>query len=110
MPLSRSFHHLAYANLAAQSAEQLSLAAVPREALGRANGRIELARSTAYAAGPALAGALVGWLGNAAVFVIGAALSSGAVALLLRIAEPARPLPPTRHPLRDMAEGAGFVW
>jgi predicted MFS family arabinose efflux permease len=83
---------------------------VPREALGRANGRIELARSTAYAAGPALAGALVGWLGNAAVFVIGAALSSGAVALLLRITEPARPLPPTRHPLRDMREGAEFVW
>src|SRR3954469_16894125 len=45
MPLSRSFHHLAYANLAAQSAEQLSLAAVPLVAvlvLGSGVGEIGL--------------------------------------------------------------------
>ena len=83
---------------------------VPREALGRANGRIELARSAAFAAGPALAGALVAWLGGAAVFVIGALLSCAAVALLVRIAEPSRPLPPARHPLREMRDGAQFVW
>ena len=83
---------------------------VPREQLGRANGRIELARSTAYAAGPALAGAMVAWLGGAAVFVLGALLSAGAVALLVRIVEPARPPVPARHPLREIQDGAQFVW
>lgn len=92
------------------AAPALVPALVSRDLLGRANGRIELARSTAYAAGPALAGALVAWLGGAAVFVLGALLSCGAVALLLRIAEPARPVPAARHPLREMRDGAQFVW
>jgi predicted MFS family arabinose efflux permease len=92
------------------AAPALVPALVARELLGRANGRIELARSSAYAAGPALAGALVAWLGGAAVFVLGALLSCAAVALLLRIAEPARTLAPARHPLREMREGAQFVW
>jgi MFS family permease len=92
------------------AAPALVPAIVARESLGRANGRIELARSAAYAAGPALAGALVAWLGGAAVFVIGALLSCGAVMLLLRIAEPARPAPAARHPLREVHQGAQFVW
>jgi predicted MFS family arabinose efflux permease len=92
------------------AAPALVPALVPREALGRANGRIELARSAAYAAGPALAGALVAWLGGAAVFVIGALLSCGAAALLFGIAEPRRPAVSGRHPLREMRDGAQFVW
>jgi predicted MFS family arabinose efflux permease len=92
------------------AAPALVPALVPRESLGRANGRIELARSTAFAAGPALAGAMVAWLGGAAVFVLGALLSAGAVALLVRIVEPPRPAPPDRHPLREMQDGAQFVW
>jgi MFS family permease len=36
-------------------------ALVPKEDLGLANGRLELARSLAFASGPALAGALVSW-------------------------------------------------
>src|SRR5262245_21532287 len=43
-------------------------ALVPREALAAANGRMELARSVAFAAGPALGGALVGWTGPATAF------------------------------------------
>jgi predicted MFS family arabinose efflux permease len=92
------------------AAPALIPALVRREELGRANGRVELARSAAFAAGPALAGALVAWLGGAAVFLIGALLSCGAVALLLRIAEPDRPAPAARHPLREMHQGAQFVW
>lgn len=92
------------------AAPALIPALVPRESLGRANGRIELARSSAYAAGPALAGALVAWLGGAVVFAIGALLSCAALALLLRIAEPARPAPAARHPLKEMRDGAQFVW
>ena len=92
------------------AAPALVPALVPRESLGRANGRLELARSTAFAAGPAAAGALVAWLGGAAVFVLGALLSCGAAVLLLRVVEPPRPAPAPRHPLRDMRQGAAFVW
>ena len=92
------------------AAPALVPALVPREALGRANGRLELARSTAFAAGPALAGALVAWVGGAAVFVLGALLSAAAVALLARIVEPSRPAPAARHPVLEMRDGAQFVW
>lgn len=85
-------------------------ALVPRELLGRANGRLELARSAAYAGGPALAGALVAWLGGSAAFVLAAVLSGAAVALLLRLVEPARPASPSRSPLRELKDGAALVW
>ena len=85
-------------------------ALVPRGSLARANGRLELARSAAYAAGPALAGALVAWVGGAAAFVLAALLSAAAVALLWRLHEPARTPAPARHPLREIQEGAQFVW
>jgi predicted MFS family arabinose efflux permease len=92
------------------AAPALVPALVPRESLGRANGRIELARSAAFAAGPALAGALVAWWGGATVFVLGALLSSAAVVLLFGIAEPARAATAARHPLLEMRDGARFVW
>ncbi len=85
-------------------------ALVPRASLARANGRLELARSAAYAAGPALAGALVAWVGGASAFVLAALLSAAAVGLLWRLHEPARTLAPARHPLREIQEGALFVW
>jgi predicted MFS family arabinose efflux permease len=83
---------------------------VPRELLGQANGRIELARSAAYAAGPALAGALVAWAGASAAFVLAAILSAAAVALLWRLSEAPREPPPGRHPLLEIRDGAQFVW
>jgi predicted MFS family arabinose efflux permease len=83
---------------------------VPRDALAAANGRIELARSAAYAGGPALAGALVAWAGAPAAFVLAVLLSGSAVALLWRIAEPARDPAPARHPLAEIRDGAAFVW
>jgi hypothetical protein len=46
----------------------LVLALVDPDALPVANGRIELARTTAFAAGPALGGALVGWIGGSLAF------------------------------------------
>lgn len=85
-------------------------ALVPRELLGRANGRLELARSAAYAGGPALAGALVAWLGGSAAFVLAAVLSGAAVALLVRLVEPVRPASPSRSPLRELKDGAALVW
>jgi predicted MFS family arabinose efflux permease len=92
------------------AAPALVPALVPRELLGRANGRLELARSAAYAGGPALAGALVAWAGASAAFVIAAVLSASAVVLLWGLAEPMRAAAPTRHPMLEIKDGAQFVW
>lgn len=83
---------------------------VPRAQLAQANSQLELARSAAFAAGPALGGALVSWAGASAAFVLATILSLAAVAALWRIHEPARERGPQRHPLVDLKEGAAIVW
>ena len=92
------------------AAPALVPAIVPRTLLARANGRLELARSMAFAAGPALAGALVAWTGAPSAFVLAALLSGAAVALLLQLAEPARAPTARRHALLEIRDGAQFVW
>ncbi len=92
------------------AAPALVPALVPREHLAQANGRLELARSAAFAAGPALAGALVAWAGASAAFVLAAVLSASAVALLWRLTEPPRARAAARHPLLEIKDGAQFVW
>jgi MFS family permease len=92
------------------AAPALVPALVPAAMLGRANGQLELARSAAYAGGPALAGALVAWAGASSAFVLAAVLSGGAVALLWRLVEPPRAAAPPRHPLLEIRDGALFVW
>jgi predicted MFS family arabinose efflux permease len=92
------------------AAPSLVPALVPPEALASANSRIELARALAFAAGPALGGALVGWSGAAPAFGFAAAISACAVFLLTGLNEPPRPLRPPRHPLDDIREGARFVF
>jgi predicted MFS family arabinose efflux permease len=82
---------------------------VTPELLSSANARIELARTVAFASGPALGGALVGWVGAAPAFGFAAALSIIAVVLLSGIHEPARPAAPRRHPLQEIREGCAFV-
>jgi predicted MFS family arabinose efflux permease len=82
---------------------------VKSEQLPEANARIELARTIAFASGPALGGVLVGWVGAAPAFGFAAALSVIAVALLSGIHEPARAPAPRRHPLQEIREGAAFV-
>ena len=92
------------------AAPALLPALVPREELARANGRLELARSAAYAGGPALAGALVSWAGASSAFVLASILSAAALALLLRLPEtPRKPVAP-RHPLLELQDGARMVW
>ena len=78
--------------------------------LPAANARIELARTIAFASGPALGGVLVGWVGAAPAFGCAAALSVIAVVLLAGIYEPAREVAPPRHPLHEIKEGAAFVF
>jgi predicted MFS family arabinose efflux permease len=93
------------------AAPALVPALVPRAELGAANGRLELARSVAFAAGPALAGALVAWAGASLAFVVAAVLSAMALTLLLRLPETPRPgLAARRHPFVELAEGARLVW
>jgi predicted MFS family arabinose efflux permease len=79
------------------------------QSLPAANARIELARTIAFASGPALGGVLVGWVGAAPAFGFAAALSVSAVVLLSGIYEPARAPAPRRHPLQEIKEGAAFV-
>jgi predicted MFS family arabinose efflux permease len=83
---------------------------VSPDLLPSANARIELARTIAFASGPALGGVLVGWVGAAPAFGFAAALSVIAVVLLLGIYEPARAPAPQRHPPREIREGAVFVF
>ena len=82
---------------------------VTSEQLPAANARIELARTIAFASGPALGGVLVGWVGAAPAFGFAAALSVIAVVLLSGIYEPARTPAQRRHPLQEIKEGANFV-
>jgi predicted MFS family arabinose efflux permease len=82
---------------------------VTSQQLPAANARIELARTVAFASGPALGGVLVGWVGAAPAFGFAAALSLLAVVLLSGIYEPVRSPAPRRHPLADIREGAAFV-
>src|SRR6202795_2378870 len=82
---------------------------VPPKSLPAANARIELARTIAFACGPALGGILVGWVGAAPAFGFAATLSVMAVVLLSGIYEPARVPAPRRHPLQEIREGAVFV-
>lgn len=56
-----------------------------------------------------MAGALVAWTGAGAAFVLAAALSAAAVALLWKLPEPARRMPAARHPWTELREGARFV-
>src|SRR5579859_7179298 len=82
---------------------------VSPQLLPAANARIELARTIAFASGPALGGVLVGWVGAAPAFGFATALSVVAVVLLSGLYEPAREAAPRRHPLQDTKEGASFV-
>ncbi len=91
------------------AAPSLVPALVPREAFANANGRLELARSVAYSAGPALGGLLVGWIGAGWAYGCAAGLSALAVALLAGLREPPRAAMPQRHFLLELRDGTRFV-
>lgn len=84
-------------------------ALVPRTALADANRWLELCRSAAFTAGPAIGGALVGWTGAPLAYAVAAALSLSAAVCLSRL--PADAAPPKRHQtiFADIREGAVFV-
>jgi predicted MFS family arabinose efflux permease len=92
------------------AAPALVPALVPAGALAAANGRLELARTVAFVAGPALAGALVVRTGPAAAFAAAAVLSGCAAILLAGLREPTRPPRAAGHALDDVRQGARFVF
>lgn len=83
---------------------------VEAQDLPRANANVELARTAAYAAGPAPGGALVGWTGPRAAFAVTCGLPLWAVLLLSAVREPPRTTASQRHLLREISEGAEFVF
>ncbi|MNT01373.1 enterobactin exporter EntS [compost metagenome] len=85
---------------------------VPASELASANRWLELARSSAFAAGPAAGGALVGWMGAPTAYVLATTLSLLAAALLAglpRDGSAGNGNPARRHPLTELREGAAFV-
>lgn len=91
------------------AAPSLIPALVPPSALPVANARIELARTVAFTAGPAVGGILVGWIGGQTAFAFAAALSIMAVGFLIGLNEPPRVIV-KRHIIGDILEGASFVF
>ncbi|BAO92315.1 MFS transporter [Caballeronia cordobensis] len=91
------------------AAPALVPALVERAALPAANGRIELARSVAYSAGPALGGLIVGWIGAGWAYGCAAGLSASAAMLLAGLREPPRRPAVARRFLTELREGARFV-
>jgi MFS family permease len=82
---------------------------VPRAGLAAANRWLELGRSGAFTAGPALGGALIGWIGASPAYGVAIGLSLLSAGLLAGMVEPPRPAPARRQLGRELREGVGFV-
>lgn len=77
--------------------------------LASANRWLELARSTAFSAGPAAGGALVGWMGAPSAYVLATVLSLLAAVLLAGLRHDTPGPAQRRHLLAELHEGAAFV-
>jgi len=85
-------------------------ALVPAQLLSTANARIELARTTALTAGPAIGGLLVSGTGAGGAFGLAAGLSLLAAGLLAKIATPVQIVRKARRPLQEIRDGMAFVF
>ena len=88
----------------------LTLGLVERHDLPAANARLELARSVAFIGGPALAGALIAWLGATEAIAMATVLSMLAIALAWALPDLAPPEARTKDFRAELLEGARFVW
>jgi len=82
---------------------------VPASELASANRWLELARSSAFSAGPAAGGALVGWIGAPIAYVIATTLSLLAAVLLAGLPSDTPQPAARRRVLAELREGAAFV-
>ena len=90
------------------AAPSLVPALARREHLARANTRLELARSAAFAAGPAMAGFLVAG-GAGLAFGAAALLSITGMVLLAGLREPPRATPARRPAMAELGAGIVFI-
>ncbi|MDR3399617.1 MAG: MFS transporter [Pandoraea sp.] len=74
-----------------------------------ANRRLEIARSIAFTAGPALGGLFAGWASGTLAFAIAFVLSIASVYCLTRLPAEAPRVASRRHFLRELAEGVRFI-
>lgn len=91
------------------AAPALTPALVPQAQLSDANRWLELCRSLAFVAGPALGGAAVGWMGASSAFALATALSLLALALLAGLPPEATPDRPRRDLMAQLREGTAFA-
>ena len=110
LPLLGLFGFLAATGTLAYSVAAPSLvpALARREHLARVNTRLELARSAAFAAGPALAGFLVA-RGAGLAFGAAALLSITGMVLLAGLREPPRTIPVRRPAMAELGAGIVFI-
>ncbi|MEQ5055919.1 MFS transporter [Klebsiella michiganensis] len=74
-----------------------------------ANRHMEIARSIAYTAGPAVGGMLAGFSSGIFAFFIASLLSIVSMWFLLRLPTEAPKIPSERHLLRELTDGIAFV-
>ena len=79
------------------------------EQLAGANRWLELARSSAFVAGPSLGGAIVGWTGAPAAYVLATSLSILAVLCLRGLPDAERLARTGRAVFQELREGVAFV-
>lgn len=82
---------------------------IPKDELMAANRWLELARSVAYTAGPAMGGVIVGYIGAPTAYIFATALSILAFMLLISLPEEVKVLSEKRRIFSDLAEGAVFI-
>ncbi|SFD41986.1 MFS transporter [Pragia fontium] len=82
---------------------------IPKSRLISANRWLELSRSIAYSGGPALGGAIVGYIGAPVAYIVATTLSILAFMLLMSLPKEAPQAKVNRHILQDLAESAGFI-
>ena len=83
---------------------------VPRERLVDANRWLELGRSAAFIAGPAVAGAIVSLAGADTAFIVATIACVAALAVLARTDIPARTVAPRTAAWREIGEGLRFAF
>jgi len=82
---------------------------VDKDLLLNANRSLEIARSIAFTAGPALGGVLAGWASGMFAFLLAWMLSLASVWYLAKLPTEAPQAAPRRHLMRELAEGIAFI-
>ncbi len=82
---------------------------IVKNELMAANRWLELARSVAYTAGPAMGGVIVGYTGAPTAYIFATVLSILAFMLLMSLPEEVNVQREKKHLFNDLAEGAVFI-